>query len=175
MSKIAFSKLNAKLNQQVNTVTYNNCEIEVKEYVSIATKMEAIEEIVNNSMLRNSHYYNPGEIEVDLTLALINCYTNITFTEKQEGEKTKLYDALVSSGLAKIIIENISDAELNAFQELLENSLKGAYAYRCSLVGMLEEIQQDYSNLSLDANSIRDTLGENTEALKALQSLISNE
>lgn len=175
MSKISFSKLNAKTNQKVNTVTYNDCEIEVKEYVSIAIKMEAIEKIVNNAMSINSHYYNPGEIEIELILALIECYTNITFTEKQQAEKIKIYDSLVSSGLAKTIIAVIEDSELNSFQDLLDGALKSAYGYRNSIFGIVEDLSQDYSNLNLEATTIRDTLGENTEALRTLQSLISNE
>ena len=172
MSKISFSKLNAKTNQQVNTVTYNDCEIEVKEYLPISEKMEIVTKIVANCMAVDANYYNPGMVEVWLVLELVKNYTNITFTEKQIATSDKLYDQVVSSGLAKVIIEKISDEELNALQELLDGALKNIYSYVNSIAGILQSTKENYSNTQLDVNKVKEELAGLD--LKELTSIINN-
>lgn len=160
MSKIAFSKLNAKTNLKANTVAYNNCEIEVKEYLPIAEKMDIVNEIVVKSVSENDNYYNPGMVEIWLILELIQHYSNISFTEKQMADKDKLYDSLVSSKLAKIIIEEIDDEELNSIQEMLYSALKNVYSYNNSVLGILQAVKDGYTEQDMNLSGIKEQIGQ---------------
>ena len=174
MEKIGFSKFNAKVNTQVNKVSFNGIDIEVKEYLPIEEKMSLIETIVNEALSRNLDFYNPGEIEAMEVLCIVKNYTNISFTEKQEADIPKLYDIIVSSGLGKIIISAISDEEINTLESLLYNSLDNIYKRRTSLLGMLETIQQDYSALDTDATAIQNKLASEKESIFALRDIMTN-
>lgn len=174
MAKIAFTKLNAKVNTEEKVVQFNNCDIEVKQYLPIKEKMQLINDIVNQAIERNYNFYNPGEIEVAQVLAIIENYTNLTFTAKQKEDPAKLYDIVASSGLAKIIISQIEDEELNAFEELLYNSLNNVYKYRNSFIGMLEVVQNDYADANYDASAIQEKLASNKEVLEMLKTITSN-
>ena len=171
MAKIAFSKLGAKTNQRVNTVTFNNCEIEVKEYLEMEEKLDMISDIVNGCIEENIHFYNPGKVEVYEVLYVIERYTNITFTEKQKENLPKLYDSIVSSGLAKNIISAISDEELNTIAELLKSSLNNIYSYRNSIAGILEQFNLNQDELNLDIEEVVSKITNNPEAITLLRNL----
>lgn len=174
MAKISFTKLNAKVNTEVEKVNFNEVEIEVKQYLPIINKMEMIDRIVNDCMARNDHYYNPGEVEAALILGIVEYYTNISFTEKQLSNTAKLYDTVVSSGLAKKIISAISDEETNTIEGLLMNSLENVYKQRNSIVGVLETISTDYSNLKLDAQEVRNELVADKDIIQNVKDIVTN-
>ena len=137
MAKLSFTKLNAKLNTATDTINFNNSVIEIKQYLPISKKMEIVNKIVNECVENNSNYYNSGIVEAKQIMAIIENYTNLTFTEKQKEDLDKLYDIVVSSGLAQQVILSIPDSELNAIEELLKKSLENIYAYNNSIVGIL--------------------------------------
>lgn len=174
MAKVSFTKLNAKVNTEVEKVNFNEVEIEVKQYLPITDKMEMINGIVNGCMARNDRYYNPGEVEAAMILGIVEYYTNINFTEKQLSDSAKLYDTIVSSGLARKIISAISDEETNTVEGLLMNSLENVYKQRNSIVGVLETISTDYSNLKLEAQEVQKELAADKDVIKDLKELVTN-
>lgn len=142
MAKLSFTKLNAKLDTGFENLIIDDQNIEIKHYLPISKKMEIVNEIVNKSVAKNPNYYNPGEIEVDQVLAIIENYTNLSFTDKQKEEYTKTYDLLVSSGIAKKIICRINDEELNVIELLLTQSLKNVYKYNNSIFSFIQMMSQ---------------------------------
>jgi hypothetical protein len=101
-------------------------------------------------------------------LEMIYAYTNINFTDKQKEDVTKLYDLLASSGLMDQIIEVIPDEEYCSIVQGVSDSIKAIYAYQNSVMGVLDTISTDYSNLSLDATDIHQQISdpENMALLK---------
>jgi hypothetical protein len=95
-------------------------------------------------------------------------YTNINFTEKQKEDPAKLYDLLTSSGLVAEIIDLIPEEESSEIINGVTNSIKSIYDYHNSVMGILEAVTTDYSNLNLDASEIQKKLGdpENMALLK---------
>ena len=53
MAKVAFSKLGIKENKDVNTIVFNDIEIEIKKYLSIEDKLNMISAAINNAMDEN--------------------------------------------------------------------------------------------------------------------------
>lgn len=174
MAKIAYSKLNVKIPKDIKELEFNNQIIEVKQYLPLEEKTVMIEEIVNLALSENRFRYNPILTSVYENVKVITYYTNITFTENQKNDIIKLYDGLVSSGLLNKIYEAIPTNERNIIKTLLETCLNGVYNYNNSVRGILDDLSTDYSNLNFDALSIKDELAENSEELKILQNLISN-
>lgn len=167
MAKVSFSKLGLKINQDIKTIEFNDQIIEVKQYLPVNNKLELITNVINLSADQNN-FANPVKIELFMALEIINFYTNINFTEKQKEDPVKLYDLFISSGLFDKICEIIPEDEYYSVIYGVDESIKAVYEYKNSVLGILENISTDYSNLDFDATEIQQKLGnaENIEFLK---------
>ena len=162
MAKIPFSKLDVKVNCIENAVTYTNSKEEeiifqVKNYLPMKEKMDLVSNIINQSTDDNG-FYNPMRVKLYTTLEVVYAYTNLTFTSKQKEDPFKLYDLLVSSGLYDTITSHICNEDLEELEGSIWETIKSIYSYRNSVMGILENISADYSNLNLDATEIQSKL-----------------
>lgn len=169
MAKIPYSKLNLKINTDVSTFSFNGFEIEIKEYLPLEEKLNIITNILNNSV-NDKGYYNVGQLQMFTELEIIFNYTNITFTEKQKENITKLYDILSSSGLIAIVLNNMDAEEYTFIYNTTKTQIENIYKYRNSVVGILDTVSTDYSNLNLDITELQKKLanGENIELVKEI-------
>lgn len=186
MAKVAFTKLGLSVNKEVKTLEWNGQVIEVKQYLPVAEKLELVSNIINQSVDDNG-YYNTARVEIYLTIGVIEAYTNINFTEKQKEDVFGLYDKLVSSGLCSKLRDEEWLAEtddLNPISPIIPYNewgiienwtyaiIKNIYKYKDSIMGILDTIQTDYSNLNLDSETIRQNLG-NPENLQLLRDTLT--
>lgn len=164
MAKIPFSKLDVKVNCTENVMTHFNSKGEevsyqVKNYLPMKEKMDLVSRIINQSVDDNG-FYNPMRIKLYTVLEITYAYTNLTFTPKQKEDVFKLFDLLVSSGIYDNIIANINQGDLQELQAGIFDTIKNIYDYRNSVMGILENISADYSNLNLDASEIQKKLAD---------------
>ena len=159
MAKVSLTKLGLKVNQDVKNIEFNEQIIEVKQYLPINEKLELISSVINSAADENN-FSNPIKENVFLTLEILYHYTNINFTDKQKEDPVKLYDLVVSSGLVNKITDLIPEEELDEVINGVAQSVKAIYAYRNSVLGILESISQDYSALNLDATEIQQKLAD---------------
>lgn len=171
MAKLAFTKLGLKVNDEIKTIEFNEQVIEVKQYLPVNEKLEVIAEVLNNSADDNN-FANPVKVDVYTAIAVLEAYTNISFTEKQKENVTKLYDIVVSTGLYNAIIEAIPNDEFVSLNNAIVNTINAFYRYRNSVLGILENISADYSNLNLDASAIQQKLAD-PENMELLRSILS--
>lgn len=157
MAKVSLTKLGLKVNQEIKTIEFNEQIIEVKQYLPINDKLELISNVINSAHDENN-FSNPVKVSVFTTLEIMYAYTNINFTEKQKEDPTKLYDLLISSGLVCEVIDAIPEAEYHEIISGIEDSINAIYTYRNSVMGILENVSADYSNMNLDANDIYNKL-----------------
>lgn len=169
MAKIPFSKLGVKIDNEVSLLSWGEYEIEIKKYLPMNEKADMISRIINLSVDDNG-YYNPLQIKMYLTLETVYAYSNISFTEKQKENVVKLYDIVLSSGLFDKIIELIPENEWKDLQNTIFDTITNIYEYKNSVLGILEAVNNDYSNLNLDATEIQAKLGdpENLALLKQI-------
>lgn len=171
MAKIAYTKLNAKVNQDIKTIPVEGTEtpIEVIQYLPVNEKLDLITRVIQLSYDENN-FSNPIKEEVYFILNVIEFYTNITFTEKQKENVTKLYDSLYSSGWVRKIINEIPEIEICDLRQGLRLTVDAFYSYRNSVLGILETMKTDYSNLDLDIEKLQENLrdGKNIELLKEI-------
>ena len=159
MAKVSLTKLGLKVNQNVKNIEFNEQIIEVKQYLPINEKLELISSVINSAADENN-FSNPVKENVFLTLEILYHYTNINFTDKQKEDPVKLYDLVVSSGLVNKVTDLIPEEELDEVINGVAQSVKAIYAYRNSVLGILESISKDYSNLDLDATEIQQKLAD---------------
>ena len=167
MAKIGFTKLSLKRKNEVKTITINNNQIEIKQYLPVNKKLDLIARVINGAHDQNN-FPNPIKIEVIGTLEMIMAYTNISFTEKQKEDIPKLYDLLEENGVIKDIISQIPEDEYNFIIDGINKTVDAVYAYNNSVLGILESVSQDYSNLDFDIEKIQQAISnpENLELLK---------
>lgn len=169
MAKVSFTKLSLKPNNKVVEVIFNEQIIEVKQYLPVEEKLELIGRVLELSHDQNN-FSNPIKVQVYTALEIIDRYTNINFTDKQKENPTKLYDLLNGNGLLEKIISAIPQVEYDEIIAGVYNTTDAVYAYQNSVLGILDTITQDYSNLNLDATEIQKKLAdpENMELLKGI-------
>ena len=167
MAKIGLTKLGLTKNTEIEKVEWNGEEIEVKQYLPIENKLNMIGDILNSSVDGNG-FYNPGRIYIYTIMNMLYYYTNINFTEKQKEDLFKTYDLVAGSGLSAVIFAAINPYEYQQIQGWIHELIDSIYQYKNSVVGMMEIIKEDYSNIELDAEHIQETLGdkENLQLLK---------
>ena len=170
MAKIAFTKLGLTKNVEKKTIEWNNQQIEITQYLPIEDKLNLIARII--ALSEDDHvFYNPVKIEIFKTIETVLTYTNINITEKQGEDVVKLYDLLTSSGFAKEILKNVPDEELRYVSEGVDKTIASIYEYKNSLMGILQQVSQDYRNLELDANKIAE-LVQNPETYQLIKTII---
>jgi hypothetical protein len=164
MAKVPFSKLDVKLNSREIVVNHEtskgeNVQFEVKNYLPIKERMELVSRIINQSTDDNG-FYNPMRVKLYTTLEVVYAYTNLTFTPKQKEDPFKLYDLLVSTGLYDNIANHICREDLEELEGSIWDTIKSIYDYKNSVMGILDDISTDYSNLNLDASEIHSKLAD---------------
>ena len=159
MAKVSLTKLGLKVNQDIKNIEFNQQIIEVKQYLPINEKLELISSVINSAADENN-FSNPVKENVFLTLEILYHYTNINFTDKQKEDPVKLYDLVVSSGLVNKVTDLIPEEELDEVINGVAQSVKAIYTYKNSILGILENISQDYSSLNLDATEIQQKLAD---------------
>ena len=167
--KIGLTKLGLKKNTNLIPLEWGDQVIQIREYLPIEDKIGVIERIVNQS-LDDNNFANPVRIMINTVLEVIFAYTtNINFTDKQKEDRLGLYDLLVSSGLWKAIENKLAEiGELSIIQITVREVIDEVYKYKNSALGILQAVNEDYSNLDLDASKLQEKIGnkENMEFLK---------
>ena len=160
MAKVSFTKLGLVKNQETKILEWNEQNIEVKQYLPINDKLNLISNVINYSHEPGENYSNPMKVELFTTLEILYHYTNISFTEKQKEDVIKLYDLVVGSELYDAIIGLIPEGEYCELIAAIDETIYSIYSYQNSVLGILDNVNKDYSNLNFDAANIQKMIGD---------------
>ena len=159
MAKVPFTKLKCKINDSVKEVKItDDITIEIKQYLPIQDKLALIGRVISLAHMQDENYSNPVKAATLRDLEIVFDYTNISFTDKQKEEPSKLYDLLYSSGILNTILENIPASEYDSIVTGVTDSITAVYAYQNSVFGILDGLKKDYSDLDFDVNAISSKL-----------------
>lgn len=172
MAKVAFTKLKCQLNKEEVPVQIGEETIAVKQYLPIQDKLGLIGRVIELAHEQDQNFSNPVKANVFTELEIIFAYTNISFTEKQKEDLPKLYDLLSSSRVMRIIFDAIPEDEIKTIKDGIKTSTKAIYKYQNSVLGILDTIKTDYSNLDFDATELKDKIG-NPENLALLRDVLT--
>ena len=159
MAKIPFSKLGVKVKSDITLLVWGDYNIEVRKYLPMEEKANLITNILNAS-IDNNKFYNPLKVKVFLALETLYAYTNLSFTEKAKENYLKLYDSVKSSGLLDKVISSIPEDEWNGLVFAMEETISKIYEYNNSVLGLLDNISNDYSSLALEATEIQKKIAQ---------------
>ena len=172
MARIPFTKLKCKINIDEVPVQIGEETIAVKQYLPIQEKLELIGNVVMAAHEQDENYSNPVKAGVYRDLEVIFAYTNISFTDKQKEDLPKLYDMLYSSGVIAEVLKNIPENEYMEIVFGVRDSIEAIYKYQNSILGVLDTIKTDYSNLQFNAEAIKNDIAvpNNLDLLKIILS-----
>ena len=161
MAKVGLSKLGLSVNKDVKEISWNGQIIEVKQYLPSNEKLEVCSKIINESV-DDQNFYNPGRVAIFQAIEMLLAYTNINVTDKQKEDPCKLFDLLHSSGLAEQIYMRIPENELGAIQSIVEATIHNIYEYKNSVLGVLQAVENDYSDLNTEVEDVQTKLTNGT-------------
>lgn len=174
MAKVPFTKLKLKTDDSVKQVKINDeITIEVKQYLPVQEKLQLIGDVVMQAHEQDANYSNPVKAEVYRDLEVVFAYSNISFTDKQKEDLSKLYDTLVSTGLIKTVIENIPEEEYSKICCGVWNTVESIYKYQNSVLGILDTIKTDYNDLNLDITQLVEQF-KNSDEAETIKKLLNN-
>ena len=171
MAKIPFTKLALSKNTSIKEVEWKDQKIEIKQYLSIGEKLDLISRVINLSVDEHM-FYNPCKVEIFELIEIILTYTNINVTDKQSEDILKLYDLFISNSFATLIKDNIPEDELKYIDKSIWATIQEIYRYRDSVMGVMEQIVQDYKDVDLDAKKITEQLSNN-ENLSLIKDVVT--
>lgn len=170
MAKVAYTKLGVKIDGTIKTIDINGQSVEIRQYLPVNDKLQLIGNIIEYAHDIERNFSNPLKSEVYFALEVIRAYTNITFTEKQLEEPQKLYDALESCNIVDTIISSIPEKEITTLRENLAETQYAFYAYRNSILGIIDNISKDYADVDFNITELQKKLAS-PEALDLLKKI----
>ena len=173
MAKVPFTKLKCKINEDSIPVQIGEETIAVKQYLPVQEKLELIGNVIMAAHEQDQNYSNPVKCDIYTELEIVFAYTNISFTDKQKEDLPKLYDMLKSSGLIDNVLDNIPEKEISTIFSGVWRSIESVYQYQNSILGILDTIKTDYSNMKLDIDSLNQAITD-PETLDFVKSILTN-
>lgn len=173
MAKVPFSKLGLKkIKEDIINVDFNGIEIAVKQYLPIDDKLGFVANVISNAADGN-RFYNPIKLEAFMTLEVLFRYTNLSFTEAQQKDLSKLFDIVVSNGLAKVVMDAIPKDELDGVFQMVYDSADGIYAQMNSAMAVVEAFtNNDVGDMTAQVSDLHEKLA-NPENLALLRDVMT--
>lgn len=157
--KIPFDSLKSGKNSSITrTVKINNKEITVKQYLPINEKLNLTARVLSAVSGNEYSFVNPVHIDVYSIVEILKAYTNIEFAE--DALPAEIYDTLIQEKMLNPLIEAIPEQEFNYLTENIRQTADAYYNYKNSVLGILEAVSTDYSNLNFDATEIQKKIGD---------------
>ena len=170
--KISLNKLNLKKEEKVSTLTIGDIELEVKQYLPIREKLALVVEVLVNSVDGTNNFANPIRTEMYADLAIIEHYTNLSFTDKQKEEADKTFDLLETNNIIDAIVNMIPEDEYEFLLDAIEDTIDAYFKYTNSVLGILNNVKEEYNDLDLDATKIQEKL-QDAESLGLLKEVLT--
>ena len=154
MAKVSFSKLNKIKSFNPIEIIIGDQKIEVEQYLPLEKKVELITAVIEQSGNGEEGFFNIVKLDAYYIIEMIKAYTNITFTEKQLEDTTKLYDAIRMNDVWAAVADAIPAEERSYIWENIIALAREITAYNNSVLGVLKVIREDYSNTEFQVDDM---------------------
>lgn len=141
----------------------------IRTYVPMNEKMESIMHILTSSLDVTTGTYKVGTIMVFQAVELARLYTDIELPE----DVVEAFDMLAAEGIDFYLTSGEHDAtqDIVRYNFLLDKQIEKLERYQTSIYGILDAIKNDYNNLDLNAEAIREKLA-NAEGIETVKSIV---
>ena len=171
MAKVSFSKLNKIKSFDPIEITIGDQKIEIEQYLPLEKKVDLITAVIEQSGNGEEGFFNIVKLEAYYIIEMIKAYTNITFTEKQLEDTTKLYDAIRMNDVWATVADAIPAEERCYIWENIMALAREITTYNNSVLGVLKAISSDRDNLNFDINELMSQI-KDPEALSLLKGMV---
>ena len=171
MAKVSFTKLNKIKSFDPIEITIGDQKIEVEQYLPLEKKVDLITAVIEQSGNGEEGFFNIVKLEAYYIIEMIKAYTNISFTEKQLEDTTKLYDAIRLNDVWAGVADVIPEVEQDYIWENILALAREITTYNNSVLGVLKAVSNDRDALNFDVSEIMSQL-TNPEAISLLKSMV---
>lgn len=134
--------------------------------------MNIAQSVIQQVIDFNNEFLNEFAFHMYMDLAIVFNYTNLSFTDKQKEDLYKLYDLLVGSGFMKELKKQVDCNQTDDLEVYTYETLNEYYKYHNSVYGIMDAMNQNYSNLNLDVNELQDKIS-NPESLSLVKDILT--
>lgn len=171
MAKVSFTKLNKIKSFDPVEITIGDQKIEVEQYLPLEKKVDLITAVIEQSGNGEEGFFNIVKLEVYYIIEMIKAYTNISFTEKQLEDTTKLYDMIHLNDVWAAVADAIPTEERCYIWENIMALAREITNYNNSVLGILKSISNNRDNLNFDIQEIMNNI-KDPEALSLLKDMV---
>ena len=171
MAKVSFSKLNKIKSFDPIEITIGDQKIEVEQYLPLEKKVDLITAVIEQSGNGEEGFFNIVKLEAYYIIEMIKTYTNISFTEKQLEDTTKLYDMIRLNDVWAAVADAIPAEERCYIWENIMALAREITTYNNSVLGILKAISNDRDNLNFDITELMSQI-KDPEALSLLKGMV---
>lgn len=171
MAKIAFSKLNKIKSFDPIEIAIGDQKIEVEQYLPLEKKVDLITAVIEQSGNGEEGFFNIVKLDAYYIIEMVKAYTNISFTEKQLEDTTKLYDALRLNNIWTAIEEAIPYEEKEYIWSNILALAKEITTYQNSVLGVLKAVSNNRDELNFDIEEMINHI-KDPEALTLLKEMV---
>lgn len=171
MAKVSFAKLNKIKSLPIVEISIDDQKVLVEQYLPLDEKVNLITSVIEQSGNGEEGFFNIVKLDAYYIIEMIKAYTNISFTEKQLEDTTKLYDAIRLNDVWAAVEDAIPENEREYIWNNILTLAKEITAYNNSVLGVLKAISNDRDNLNFDVQEIMNNLND-PEALTLLKSMV---
>ena len=134
--------------------------------------MDIAQSVIQQVIDFNNEFLNEFAFHMYMDLAIVFNYTNLSFTDKQKEDLYKLYDLRVGSGFIKELKKQVDCNQTDDLEVYTYETLNEYYKYHNSVYGIMDAMNQNYSNLNLDINELQDKIS-NPESLSLVKDILT--
>lgn len=171
MAKISFNKLNKIKSFEPVEITIGDQKIEVEQYLPLEKKVDLITSVIEQSGNGEEGFFNIVKLDAYYIIEMIRAYTNISFTEKQLEDTTKLYDMIRLNDIWAAVADAIPGEEREYIWNNILALAKEITTYNNSVLGILKAISNDRDSLNFDVTELMNQI-KDPEALSLLKSMV---
>lgn len=150
-------------------ITYDGQTFNVRSWIPMEDKLALIGNIINASIDDNT-FYNPARLHIFYVMNMVKEYTDIDF---KEMNIMYAYDLLDVSGLWDIIERYIDENEINFIKRNIKETITNIYAYKNSVLGMIDAMNQKSEDLKVDGEALQKVIGD-PENLTLVKQILDN-
>jgi hypothetical protein len=154
-NKVSYANLKLKTDTSVSTFDFNGQTIEVLNYLPIEDKYDLI--MITLQKAYENGVYNSLKLDMFFNLHLVYMYTNLSFTDKQKENESKLYDTLKSNGFIDKMLDVLNEDEYNDLIEFMEDIIADTLNYKNTAAAVIQSLINDLPGNAKAAMEIVDS------------------
>jgi hypothetical protein len=156
MAKPSLTKLKLKKKEEFKVIKINDIDIQIKQYLDIKLKSNIIQGAVRGSVVD----FIVDELLMDayLHILMVEYYTDLTFTEKQQLEILDTYDLFQSNGIFEEIISAIPPEEYNYIFDTSLKLVKEVNSFNASSGAAIQDLIKLLNFAGVDKDKFNEAL-----------------